>query len=63
MPSCTSTAALAGRSLIEPESRDPMDVTTETSERDAIERSHELPVVVDYRAAPTDPLKLTPKVR
>ena len=28
-----------------------MDVTTETWERDVIERSHELPVVVDFWAA------------
>ena len=28
-----------------------MDVTTETFERDVIERSHELPIVVDFWAA------------
>ncbi|MDE3024013.1 MAG: co-chaperone YbbN, partial [Acidobacteriota bacterium] len=28
-----------------------MDVTTDTWERDVIERSHELPVVVDFWAA------------
>lgn len=28
-----------------------MDVTTETSERDVVERSRELPIAVDFKAA------------